>query len=115
MKSPSDQLLEQIATRLRAMGNRNRLTILNALAAQELPVNEILSRVGGSQANVSKHLNVLRAADLVTRRRDGVNIYYGLADASVLEICRTVCDSLLDTASLNIEALKLGRNSILTQ
>ena len=113
MTTPSDQLLELIAVRLRAMGNPVRLQILHELQDRELSVNAILSSVGGSQANVSKHLKVLRGADLVTRRRDGVNIYYGIADASVLEICRTVCDSLIDRATANKAVLEQGRASIL--
>lgn len=113
MKQISDQLLDRISERLKAMGNPVRLRILHALEQGELPVHEILVQVGGSQANISKHLNVLRAADLLSRRRDGNSIYYGIRDEAVLGICRTVCDSLLDRAHEELESIAEARSVML--
>ncbi len=58
-------------------------------------MNEILAVVRTTQANVSKHLTVLRNAGLVTGRRDGVNVRYSISDPMVLEICHSVCDTIL--------------------
>jgi DNA-binding MarR family transcriptional regulator len=57
-------------------------------------VSDILDIVGGSQANVSKHLSVLKRAGLVESRRDGLNVFYQISDDGVFAICRSVCDSL---------------------
>ena len=105
----SKELLDRIAQRLKAMGNPIRLHILHTLEEGERSVSEIVTVVGGSQANVSKHLNVLRAADLVSRRRDGVTIYYRMSDRAVLAICHTVCDSLHLQAHEELERIKAGR------
>ena len=113
MEELSEEVLERIASRLKAMGNPFRLKILQALHEGEMSVNEILSRVGGSQANVSKHLNVLRGADLVKSRREGVSVFYTISDASVFSICETVCDSLLHQASREVARIARGRAGML--
>ena len=114
MRDLSDQLLERIAQRFRAMSNPVRLKILHALQEGELAVSEILDRVGGSQANTSKHLGVLRAAGLVASRRNGVSVRYRISDAAVFSLCEVVCDSLHSRASAEMEVIERGRDAILT-
>jgi len=105
----SEELLQRVAERLRTMGNPLRLRILHLLEARELTVTEILANVQTTQANVSKHLTVLRTGGLVTSRRDGVNVYYGIADPIVFVICRTMCDAIL--RRVNADAEELGRTA----
>ena len=104
MSDLSDEILERIAARLKAMGNPFRLKILHALQGGELTVTEILARVGGSQANVSKHLALLAEAGLVLREARGTSAYYRFADPQVYELCDLVCGqvarSLEDSAKL---------------
>lgn len=109
MQDASHDVLERIAVRLKAMGNPLRLRILHALEGGELSVSGILDRVGSRQANVSKHLFVLRSAGLVSSRRSGANIYYRIKDDAVLTICKTVCDSLLAQATNEVTSIERGR------
>jgi DNA-binding transcriptional ArsR family regulator len=90
----SDELLSRIAEVLKAMADPTRLKILHCLQSGERCVSDILAVVGGSQANVSKHLSVLKRAGLVDCRRAGLNVYYKIIDEGVFTICRNVCDSL---------------------
>jgi DNA-binding transcriptional ArsR family regulator len=90
----ADELLARIAEVLKAMADPTRLKVLHALQAGERCVTDILHVVGGSQANVSKHLSVLRRAGLVDCRRDGLNVFYRIIDPGVFAICRNVCDSI---------------------
>ena len=114
MKSEAtEQVLDRIAERLKAMGNRVRLQILHTLEDGELTVGEIQRRIGGSQANASKHLANLRNAGLVASRRDGVKVYYRVCDEMVFAICRAVCDSLLDRASAEVAAIERARDAML--
>lgn len=113
MGEASGQLLEKIADRLKAMADPMRLHILHELQGGERCVNDILAQVGGSQANVSKHLSVLRRAGLVTCRRDGVNVYYRIDDPTVFAICQSVCDSLERKINLEREEISKGRAEIL--
>ncbi len=101
----SDELLQRVADRLKTMGNPLRLRILHLLEERELTVGEILEHVETTQANVSKHLTSLRVAGLVTSRREGMNVYYGIADPIVFVICRTMCDAIL--RKVNHEASEL--------
>jgi DNA-binding transcriptional ArsR family regulator len=110
----SDQLLEKIADRLKAMADPTRLRILHVLQDGERCVTDVLSIIGGSQANVSKHLSVLRRVGLVECRREGVNVFYRIEDPTVFAICATVCDSLerhVETEKREIEA---GRAAMAT-
>lgn len=109
----TDEVLQQIAERLKAMGNPVRLRILHTLEDGELTVGEVRQRVGGSQANVSKHLSQLRNAGLVGSRREGVRVYYRVSDEMVFTICRAVCDSLLDRANAEVAAIEQARDRML--
>lgn len=113
MPEATDELLERIAHRLRAMANPLRLKILHSLEDDERSVSEILEQIGGSQANISKHLGVLRNAGLVAARRKGVSVYYRISDGAVLGICRTVCESLHRRASAEAETIAHGREAML--
>lgn len=78
----------------KAFGDRSRLRIVALLASNELTVNEIAKEIGLSQPTVSRHLGVLKEADLVVDRRDKQRIYYSLKKDSVLACCVGFCDRL---------------------
>jgi ArsR family transcriptional regulator len=50
--------------------------------------------VKATQPNVSKHLRILQDARIVGRRQNGNNVYYSIADPTVLDLCDAVCGSL---------------------
>jgi len=108
----SDELLQRIADTLKAMADPTRLKILHTLHDGEECVSDILDVVGGSQANVSKHLSVLKRAGLVDCRREGLNVFYRIADAGVFTICRNVCDSLELRIDREHQTLLEGRQLI---
>ncbi len=90
----ADELFLKIADVLKAIADPTRLKILHCIQYGERCVSDILEAVGGSQANISKHLSVLKRAGLVASRREGLNVYYRIIDDGVFTICRNVCDSL---------------------
>ena len=90
----SEDALELIAARFRVLGEPMRLRLLQELTEKELTVTELVGRTGATQANVSKHLSLLVQAGLVYKRREGVNIYCGIADVSVFKLCSIVCGGL---------------------
>lgn len=87
-------VLNELADRFKALGEPNRLAILSTLRAGELSVTELVDETGLGQANVSKHLNVLFRFGFVERRKDGLNVYYSLADKDVFRICDIMCGRL---------------------
>jgi len=108
----SDELLLRIADVLKAMADPTRLKILHSLQQGERCVSDILEVVGGSQANVSKHLSVLKRAGLVESRRDGLNVFYEISDEGVFTICRNVCDSLEIRIDREQQTIIEGRQGI---
>jgi DNA-binding transcriptional ArsR family regulator len=108
----SDELLNRIAEVLKAMADPTRLKILHCIHSGEKCVSDILEVVGGSQANVSKHLSVLKRAGLVDCRRAGLNVYYRIIDEGVFTICRNVCDSLEMRVGREHQAIIEGRLQI---
>lgn len=73
-----------LARRMKAMGHPIRLQILDVLEAEgESCVCHLEARLGQRQAYISQQLARLRDAGLVVDRRDGLNVYYALADDDV--------------------------------
>lgn len=82
---------EEAATLLRALSSGPRLLILCHLAVVgELPVGELVRRIGKSQSALSQHLAKLREQDLVTFRRDAQTLYYRIADPRVARLLDTL-------------------------
>jgi DNA-binding transcriptional ArsR family regulator len=108
----SDELLSRIAEVFKAMADPTRLKILHCLQGGERCVTEVIEAVSGSQANVSKHLAVLKRSGLVDCRRDGLNVFYFIADEGVFMICRSVCDSLEERIDREHQAIVEGRRQI---
>src|SRR5438874_12995507 len=54
-----------------AVAEPKRRRVLETLAYGEMPVGDLVGRLGWPQPMVSKHLGVLKAVGLVTARRDG--------------------------------------------
>lgn len=69
---------------MRALADPTRREILNLLKGGRLPAGEIAEHFSVTAAAVSRHLAVLREADLIRDTRQGKYIYYEL-NASVLE------------------------------
>lgn len=88
------QQLERVASLFRAFAEPTRLAIVQELKADEMSVMDIVDRLTTSQANVSKQLKILHDAGLVSRRKQGTQVLYRIADPMVFELCRIVCDKL---------------------
>jgi len=87
-------VLVLIAERFKALAEPTRLQILNCLRSGELTVSELVDETELGQANVSKHLQLLHAMGFVSRRKDGLFVYYALADRSVFDLCDMMCGRL---------------------
>ena len=95
-KELTDAALQMIADRFKIMSEPMRLKILHALWDGELSVGDIIEASAGLQANISKHLGILQQSGLVSRRKDGLNVFYRICDETVFELCEVVCFSLHD-------------------
>ena len=78
----------------KTFSNPKRLEILCLLKEGELTVSDITKKLGTSKANVSQHLRVMRMAKIMKTRREGVNIYYMLANKKLVQACSLMQDAL---------------------
>ena len=69
---------------LQALADPTRREILNLLKQSRMSAGEISNHFSISGAAVSRHLSVLKEADLIRDEREGKHIYYEL-NATVLE------------------------------
>lgn len=90
----SPEVLALIADRFRVLAEPARLLILSALLEGEHTVSGLVEATGLNQANVSKHLRLLRTSDFVARRKEGTYAWYRVADPSVGQLCEIMCGRL---------------------
>jgi ArsR family transcriptional regulator len=90
----TSRTIDQVAERFRALGEPARLLILQSLRNGERCVSELEADTALNQANLSRHLQVLTATGMVTRRKEGLFVYYALADGNVLRLCELMCGRL---------------------
>jgi len=72
--------VRDLLTITKALGDESRLRALLAVRGGELCVCQLVQVLGLSPATVSKHMDILERAGLVTRRRQGKWRYYRLVD-----------------------------------
>ncbi len=68
-----------------------RLRIMLAICEQEKTVSQIVEELGASQTNVSRHLGIMHRSGVLERRKEGNQVYYRTADATMVDLCRSVC------------------------
>jgi DNA-binding transcriptional ArsR family regulator len=98
-----DELLDLMAEKFRMLADSTRLAILRALMAGEKSVTQVVEETGRGQANVSKHLKMLAEAGLVARRKEGLQVFYRLDDPLVEQLCRLVCETILQEVQDDLE------------
>lgn len=74
------------STILSALGQETRIAILEFLRGGERCVCEIFPAIGHEQSNVSRHLNLMQSAGLLSRRKEGPKIFYTVRTPEVLEL-----------------------------
>ena len=90
----TDQVFELAAELFRVMSTPMRLRIISSLCRAEKNVGELLGEISTTQPNMSQHLNTLFRAGVLGKRREGVQIYYRIADQRVASLCRAVCTQI---------------------
>lgn len=108
MSQISPTALAHMADYFKVLSEVSRLQILCCLKDGAKNVTDIIEGTGLGQANVSKHLKILTQAGIVVRKPQGVSVFYQIADLTIFELCRVVCDQLaikLEEKSQQLELL----------
>lgn len=91
------RFVEMMAARFATLADPARLEIIHCLMkGGEQNVTRIVEATGQPHPNVSKHLRHLRDAEMVARRKEGLQVYYKLDDPLIEKLCKLVCESLLE-------------------
>jgi ArsR family transcriptional regulator len=83
----------------KTMASPVRMEIIYALKDGEKTVTELVEATGLAKSNISQHLAVLKNADMVRARREGVNIYYSITNPKIIEACRLMREVLMEQLS----------------
>lgn len=75
----AEHVLADTATLFLALGDKTRLRLLNLMRDREICVSEFTGILGQSQPLISRHLAYLRNAGVVTARREGKWMHYGIS------------------------------------
>jgi rhodanese-related sulfurtransferase/DNA-binding transcriptional ArsR family regulator len=85
-----DRLYEELGRIAKGIDSPRRLELIDLLAQGERSVEDLASEATLSIANTSQHLQVLRRARLVERRKEGLRVYYRLGHPEVYDVARAV-------------------------
>jgi DNA-binding transcriptional ArsR family regulator len=81
-----DSLRRFKADIFQALAHPTRIAILELLSTGELSAGTLIEKLGMEQANISQHLAVLRAKQLVTNRKVGNQVFYSVRDSLIIEV-----------------------------
>jgi len=88
------EAIEDTARILRCLGHPLRLQVLDILEREsECTVTEIYEALGVEQAVASQHLTNMRDKGILSRRKDGVHVYYSIGDERALKVLACVHDA----------------------
>lgn len=105
----NDQAIAIVARRFAVLAEPMRLRLIQALFEGEKNVTELTALTGGTQANISRHLQTLIADRVLDRRKEGLQVFYRIADPSIAKLCNLVCGSLERTLARQAAHLEAGR------
>jgi len=101
-----------LVTLFQALSDPTRLRLLNLMAAGEVCVCYFVEILDETQPKISRHLAYLRRAGLVTARREGKWMHYGMVtppDAGQAEVLKTVLGVVADNPRMQRDRLALER------
>ena len=88
------EIFERQAAICRAFAHPKRLQVLDMLGRGEQPTSVLQKALGVSKANFSQHLAILKAAGVVSARRNGRAVYCSLALPEVKKACHLIHEVL---------------------
>ena len=86
-----DRVFDSVAELFSVLSTPIRLKIISAVCQGEKNVSELLSEIDTTQPNMSQHLSMLYRSGVLSKRREGTQVYYRLQSERVATLCRAVC------------------------
>ena len=79
------KIFELHADMCKVFSHAKRLEILNLLRNHEMTAGTLIKKTGLSKANLSQHMGILKSKGVVAARREGINVYYRIANAKIIQ------------------------------
>ena len=96
MGEDNKRIFELQAEVCKTLTSPKRLEIIHALKDGEKTVTELVNILGIPKANVSQHLSILKNKGILKSRREGVNIFYSIANPKVIQACNLMREVLTE-------------------
>src|SRR6266487_2493256 len=91
-----ERLFELHAEVCKTLSNPVRLMIINELQDGEMTVGALARKLDIRQAHLSQHLSILRLRGVVVARKDGVSVYYNIANPKIVKACNLIREVLTE-------------------
>lgn len=89
----------------KALGDENRLKILELLKQGEKCGNEILEKVKISQSTLSHHMKVMCISGIIKSRKEGTWTYYSINNEGAFSACKLLAELTLPKGYVNNESV----------
>ena len=92
-----DPVFDAVAAYFSVLSEPTRLKIMHAVCKGEKTVSQIVADTGATQTNISRHLGLMHRHGVLARRREGTQVIYRVADPTMVDLCRSVCNRIAGT------------------
>src|SRR5512143_61515 len=83
--------VDAVASYFAVLSEPTRIRSMQCVCETEKTVSQIVEGSDATQTNVSRHLGIMHRSGVLARRKEGNQVYYRTADATMVELCRSVC------------------------
>jgi len=90
------EILKLQAEICKIFANDKRLGIINLLKDSEMSNSELMKKTGLSKVSMSQHINVLKSKSVILVRREGVQLYYRIANPKIIQACNLMKEVLVE-------------------
>ena len=91
-----ESILKLQADICKIFANDKRLEILNLLKDREMSNGELMQKTGMSKVTMSQHMNILKSRGVIVVRREGVQLYYRIANPKIIQACGLMREVLME-------------------
>jgi len=91
-----ESILKLQADICKIFANDKRLEIINLLKDSEMSNSELMKKTGLSKVTISQHMNVLKSKGVIMVRREGVQLFYRIANPKIIQACSLMREVLVE-------------------
>ena len=91
-----EEIYELQADVCKIFANAKRLEIISILKDGETSANKLIEKTGLSKANLSQNMAVLKAKGVILTKREGVAIFYRIANPKIIQACHLMREVLTE-------------------